>query len=147
MKRIAKLINQFLEWAGYAEKKQEIDIAKMTEDPMAFPYFLTLRNECISMINTSLDEEELYAFLFCMAIDNESEIILDSCKTYASDAFLQQIISFGITFPQSETRWQIAELLQKDIPRKKEYLERLLCDENAYVRKRASNIMGGQTNY
>lgn len=106
-----------------------------------FPQFEQLCNLCISLINSPLSADEANAFLMSMAIDSETEKILDACKEYANPDFLHMLLTAGVTFPQHETRWQLAELLRKDIPDKNLFLGILLSDPNSYVRKRATNIL------
>ena len=140
MTKLSKLIDMFWKWAGCAESWQGCDITQLPLDPLCFPQFEELRSSCISLINCALSYEELCAFLFCMALDTEEEDILDACKELATNDFLQLLLSEGVFFPQSETRWQMTELIRKEIPDREYYLKILLNDSNAYVRKRAGNI-------
>jgi hypothetical protein len=92
------------------------------------------------MVNASLTDEEINTFLFCMALDSEDECILDACKESANPEFLSELVRVGVTFPYSEARWQMAELLRGNIPHKTQYLLMLLADSDRYVRKRANNV-------
>lgn len=140
MNRLYHIIDLFWEWTGYSEPSRRIDIERLAIDPVEYINLAEMQHLCISLINHSLTAKDIDAFLMCMAIDSESECILDACKEYANKEFLQTLISFGVNFPQAQTRWQIAELLRADIPDKNKYLEVLLCDQHPYVRKRAYNV-------
>lgn len=138
---LLQLVNQFWEWTGYPVNWRDKDIATLPIDPFSFPQLDDMRNICISFINQSLSIAEINAFLMCMAVDSECECILDACKEKANVDFLIQLIPIGIVHPQSDARWQMAELLKMDIPKNKVYLETLLNDPHPYVRKRAYNVM------
>ena len=140
MRSISHLVEAFWKWTGKQGHWNGMDITKLSLEPLSFPRFEELRNLCISMINAPLSESELDAFLFCMALDSEEEYILDACKKHANVDFLSMLLRSGMVFPQRETRWQMSELMKGDIPHKKEFLDVLLSDEDAYVRKRAGNI-------
>ena len=118
----------------------EQDISTLPFDPLSYPQFHNLRNECINLINSSISQEEINAFLTCMALDSEEELILDACKLCANKAFLYELISVGVHHPQWEARWQVAELLRKNIPGRESFLAELLNDSHPYVRKRAGNV-------
>lgn len=138
MDSIKAHVNMFWKWAGYRE---ETDISRASFDPLSFPGFEDIKNICISRINKPLSAEEIDAFLLCMALDDEDECILDACKESANVTFLCALISKGISHPQSNARWQIAELLKReDIPNRQQYLSALLSDPHPYVRKRAFNV-------
>ena len=146
MGSINDLANAFWKWAGYSLSWKKIDISKTLMEPLGFPGFEEMKNTCISFINKSLLEEDVDAFLLCMALDEEDECILDACKERANATFLCTIISRGITFPQSNARWQVAELLRReDVPNRQQYLSVLCADPHPYVRKRAHNVaLGGR---
>jgi hypothetical protein len=93
------------------------------------------------MINTQLMPNDMRMFLTAMAIDAEDEDILSACKEYAEDDFIYAIVSYGISHPQSEARWQMAELLRRQIKQQDFFLQQLLSDPDAYVRKRTHNVM------
>ena len=140
MKGIVEMTDSFWKWAGYNFSWKEHDISDLALDPLCFPEFEELQKLCISLINNHLSDEELYAFLMCMALDFEDECILDACKERANTGFLCDLLSKGVSFPQIEARWQMAELLRKDMPNRQAYLNMLLHDSNSYVRKRANNV-------
>ena len=79
-------------------------------------------------------------FLVGLAMDAENEDILDACKDRAGVTFVSDMLCAGVFHPQSEARWQLTELLRKEIPQREHYLHILLADPDAYVRKRAGNI-------
>ena len=140
METLNDLINQFWNWAEIPDYLRDRDITALTIEPLYFPEFDRMRKICISLVNTELEESDINSFLFCMSLDTEEEFILDYCKKNATEDFLCAIIPYGIIYSQTDTRWQIAELLRRPLPNRDVYLLRLLCDENAYVRKRAINV-------
>ena len=141
MSILSRMMDCFWEQTGYTFSWKDRDIFSIGMDPLVYPVFGELRNACISLINTPLSEEESDAFLFCMALDAEDERILDACKEQANTEFLHLLLSKGVSFVQSDTRWQMAELLRKDVPDRQYFLQTLLSDSHPYVRKRASNIV------
>ena len=77
-----------------------------------------------------------------MALDNENEDVLDYAADNASNALVLELVSLGVTFPQPNTRWQIAELAYRRRPNGfEDFLKLLLCDPDSYVRKRAGNCL------
>lgn len=139
---LKSLLDDFWEWTGTPRSLWgNIDISKLSANPQYYPKFEQLRNKCILMINKSIDTDEYECFLLSMALDNEEEKILDCCKEYANSEFIEGLVSTGISCNQWEARWQIAELLQRQIPNRIGYLHTLCNDANEYVRKRAMNVM------
>lgn len=141
MDRLSFLIDEFWKWANIPYEKQKLyDVAQLSTSPVEFPRLGELCDACIALINKPLSELQISQFLLGLAIDAEDEDILDKCKKLASESFLYQIASAGVFFPQSETRWQIAELLRREIQNRDTLLNMLRLDSNAYVRKRADNV-------
>lgn len=142
MSELIQILDEFWEWTGNSLYWRTKEASRFPFDPLCFPKFDELRNKCIALINTSMSSEEVDAFLVCLALDSEDELILDSCKEFASSLFTSNLLSVGINHMQVGARWQIAELLRKkDIPNKKGYLNRLLKDPHPYVRQRAFNVL------
>lgn len=142
VRALKDLIYDFWEWTQVPEQEYgKVDIRELAIDPtIEYPKIDEISELCIQMINTPLDATELDLFLMGMALDSEGEYILSCCIEEASDSFLYEIVSAGISFPQAETRWQVAELLRKDIPGREQYLQALVADSDSYVRKRARNV-------
>lgn len=141
MRKLIVLLNEFWQWTGTPKDKWGvIDILDLDFDPIYFPHFDKLRMACIELINTDLSIEDTNAFLMCLALDAEDEYILDQCRKRANVSFLEKLVQAGITNPQSEARWQVAELLRQPINNREYYLTKLLSDPNSYVRKRAGNV-------
>lgn len=141
MSDIIHMVDEFWKWSECQGNWNSQDISQLSLDPLSFPQFVELCHLCISKINVPLSEVEMEAFLFCMALDYEDECILEACKEAGSKNFLCKLLSVGTTFHQRETRWQMAELLREDIPEREYFLGILLNDENAYVRRRAGNVL------
>lgn len=137
---IVDLVDSFWEWTECSEDHRGCDITQLSIEAVEFPLLHEMQNCCAKLINHPLTDEELDAFLMCMAVDNECECILAVCKTQANDDFVYQIVSTGIQHSQSQTRWQMAELLRRNILNGDVFLKSLMCDMNEYVRKRALNV-------
>lgn len=142
MNKLKQLISDFWGWTGLPKEQwDKTDISCLCIEPMWFPGMEDVCRECFSLVNKPLSPDEMDDFLLSMAINSEDEDILDYCKVHASELFLSTIVSAGISFPQSETRWQIAELLRRSISDREDYLFELQQDSNEYVRRRANNVI------
>lgn len=140
MNKLALLINEFWLWTQLSKDKwKKTDIGDLPVQPTDFPRIGEICDACIALINMPLSPIDISLFLTGMAIDSEDEDILECCKN-ANDAFLYDLISNGITHPQSEARWQLAELLRRDIPQRDHFLNILSEDLNSYVRNRANMV-------
>ncbi|MBT2701191.1 hypothetical protein J7E79_28315 [Bacillus sp. ISL-40] len=81
----------------------------------------------------------LNEFLYIVASDNESEIIIDTLIENPKQ--LLSIAKQTVSFPDHDTRWQIAYGLGKINENNQEIkvlLNHFLIDESEYVRRRAS---------
>lgn len=142
MDTLSSLVRDFWVWTKLPSTKwNKIDISKLPVPVEEFPELSSMQTCCIRKINTHLTEDELDNFLLCMAVDNEDEEILDACRDVGTNEFIADIIQAGVNHPQPMTRWQMAELLRRDIPNRENYLIQLCCDANAYVEKRAENVL------
>ena len=140
MEELTELLSSFWTWAESSYGCKCHDVSRLSFPPFYFPEFTRIREICIQQINTGLLPQQIDIFLTCMALDSEAEEILDACKTQGTDEFLEAIILCGINHPQSEARWQVCELLRRDIPDKYYFLNILCNDVDPYVRKRANNV-------
>ena len=142
MDNLVRLLNSFWIWTQLPEEKWgNADLIDLGVDAVLFPLIGEICDECINLINQQLSPEEINMFLMGLAIDSEDEDILNECKDCANDSFLYDIISEGVSHPQSEARWQLAEMLRRPIPQRDYFLKVLLSDTNLYVRKRANNVV------
>ncbi len=140
--KIEELLDEFWSWMGFKNTEWEgIDIAQLPIDISVFPLMDDICRYALAQINLPLTKDEISYFLMCLAINSEQERILQACITNASADFCARIVSEGVHFKQSDARWQLAEILRKDIPDKDHYLNLLCNDDNAYVRKRAKNVL------
>ena len=129
-----RLLEEFWMWTGlFPEKWWVTDITNLPDDPVLFPKHGDLCNTCLELINKPLSAEKQSDFLLALALDDEDEDILDQLKENATEAFLVSLLSQGISYPQSAARWQLAELLRRDIPERAFYLNQLLLDPDEYV--------------
>lgn len=140
MKRIRKYIEEFWCWVDVPDHLKSSDITEVTSEPFYFPGFCDMVSICIAYINQTLTNEEMDDFLFCLALDSEDEDILDKCKQKGNEDFLTALVERGISYPQIDARWQIAEILRRPLANREHYLRILLEDKDEYVRKRAKNV-------
>lgn len=140
MERLNQLIDAFWEWTAVPEIMKKCDISNLMIEPFCFWGFEEMRKKCISKTNENLTVKDIEAILFCIALDDEEEVLLNHYKENASDTFLYMLVSAGIKFPQTNTRWQIAELLQRPLPNRNCFLAELANDSDPYVRKRTKNV-------
>lgn len=141
MDSLELLIYEFWEWTELPVDMWHVtDIVYLSKNTFDFPNIGAICNACFGLINAPLTPKEIDLFLMGLAIDSEDEDILEKCKEEASDQFLYKIATRGIHFPQSEARWQVAELLRRQIPNRDYFLNVLLADSHEYVRRRAYNV-------
>ena len=143
MERIKEHIAAFWRWVDAPENLKYGDITDVTNEPFYYPGFCEMVSICMSYVNQELSEEELDDFLFCLALDSETEDILDSCKKHGNNAFLTALVERGISYPQIDARWQLAEILRRPLPNREHYLRLLSEDADEYVRRRANNVING----
>ena len=142
MDRIKNLLIEFWIWTGLDEDCWwTTEISEIDVEPLYFPQLDTLRNECEKLLGSTMDEDDLNLLLLSMALDGEDERILDCCRGFKDYLFLEKLVAVGVFHPQSEARWQLTEILRNPIPNRMKYLLLLAQDDNAYVRKRAHNVL------
>ncbi|RXJ04441.1 HEAT repeat domain-containing protein [Anaerobacillus alkaliphilus] len=87
--------------------------------------------------------ELLNEFLYILARDNECEIIIDTLIENPHQ--LLSIAEHSVSFPDHDTRWQIAYGLgeiKENGQEIKKLLKKFLYDEEEYVRRRATFSLG-----
>lgn len=135
----------FWKWADITPEDYAIRGIPLISDkaPFNYPLYDKLIAYAEQLLqNKNLTREELSDFLTIMALDNETEDILDYATDKATESQLQQILRYGVNFSQFEARWQLAELAYRRRPKGYlKYLRTLYCDTNSYVRKRARNCL------
>ena len=106
-----------------------------------FPDFDRFYCCCVDIFdNDRISLEDINNILIMMALDNETEDILDLCCDKLPDQYVDVFITMGIQSIQFHTRWQIAEFIRRRKPLLwKSYLSKLIDDCHPYVRKRAKN--------
>lgn len=136
------LIDDFWKWTKTPQNMWwTVDIRTLKLDATMFPQYWDVCNLAIGMINKIEADCDMHSFLMALALNSEDEDILDACVEYGTDQFIQQVVEAGIVFSQSETRWQIAELLRREIPGRENFLSVLCSDREEYVRKRANSVL------
>lgn len=138
------LIDDFWKWTKTPKNMWwAVDIRTLKLDPTMYPQYWDICSLAISKVNKIESDDAMRLFLMALAINSEDEDILDTCMEYGTDQFIQQVVEAGIAFSQSETRWQIAELLRRKIPGRECFLSVLCSDSEEYVRKRANSVLFG----
>ena len=108
-----RILMDFWKWANITPEEYAIKGIPLTDEkaPFNYPLYDKLITYAERLLqNKKLTEEELSDFLTIMALDNETEDILDYATDNATEAQLQQILQYGMNFSQPEARWQLAEL-------------------------------------
>ena len=140
-----QLLEEFWKWANITPEEYAQDVYgqrdRFEEDN--FDHFIALVAYAKQIVNQNfLSADDLDDLITIMAIDNESEMVLEYVKENSSNEQLEQIISMGMVHLQPQARWQIAELIFARKPiRYIEKLNSLTKDSHPYVRKRAKNCI------
>ena len=139
------LLRQFWEWIEmtpeqYANEKENIADDK---SEFFFPKFATLIKYAEYIVGkNSLIESEINDLLTILALDNESESVLEYVEIHSSDEQVESIVSQGMSHIQPNARWQLAELIyRRKVTDYRVKLTSLSEDEHPYVRKRALNCL------
>jgi hypothetical protein len=140
-----KTLKDFWEWSktppeSYAEYGFDKNSGVFEDD---FPLFDELCEYAKKLVdNNSLELIAINDLLEILAIDNESENVIEYIEENSSEDQLNLIIANGIIHRFYHTRWQIAELIFRRQPdNAKEKISELLIDNHSYVRKRAKNLI------
>jgi len=73
-----------------------------------------------------------------MALDNESELVLDECENKLDVKGLSILYEIGVNHPNWNARWQVAELIgRRKHMKSQEFLLKLIDDNEEYVIRRA----------
>lgn len=139
------ILEQFWSWCKlspheYADVGMNQNKGEFEDD---FPLFDEIISSSKEIIDSNiLDLSTLNNLLSMMALDNESETILNYIEEHSSNEQLNKIIELGIYHLQPHARWQIAELLYRRKPS-----DFILClnvlsnDNHEYVKRRAKNCL------
>ena len=102
-----------------------------------------LRMEVFSLIRQDwLSSIDMDCLLTMMALDDETEDVLDYLTAQGSPLLIVSLTYIGLhsIFPQA--RWQCAELIgRRSIPDRVALLRQYAKDRDAYVAKRAGNVL------
>ena len=138
-------LKDFWKWAN--KSPEEYGKSGMNQNKGEFEDDFPLFENLITYAKTIVDNNEIEPNLIddllnIMALDNESENILDYIEDKSSDEQLKVIVKLGLLHLQYNARWQLAELLYRRRPENwKIHLNELSNDEHPYVRKRALNCI------
>lgn len=135
------MLNKFWKWAGITP--ESFADAKPSLDEYMFPEWERLTELAMESIDArDLDDDALAFVLTVMALDNETEDILDHIADSADAAYAEALIAKGVHHPMRDARWQTAELIRRRRPADShELLNVLLRDSDDYVVRRASNSL------
>lgn len=139
------LLEQFWKWSN--KTPEEYATHGMNQNKGEFEDNFPLFEDLLEYSKELVDNNTLDCFLIddlitIMALDNESESVLDYIENNSSQEQLQKIIEQGVSHLYSNARWQISELLYRRKPKNfQSYLFKLSTDKNSYVRKRAQNCI------
>ncbi len=145
-KPLSGILNEFWKWIGLTPQLYAVvsrtQRAQELEEYM-FPLWDVMISETIDLINESpADEISIDEILTVMAIDNETEKVLDYIAESGSEPFICRLIERGVVHLQPHARWQCAELIRMRNPLNKgKMLSILLSDHDEYVRRRAQNAV------
>ena len=108
-----------------------------------YDYFAELLVFARSVIDEGLtDNSSIDDMLTILALDNESESVLEYIEENCSDKQLSIILKKGLSHLQPEARWQLAELIYRRRPENYySLLLKLAEDNHFYVRQRAGNCL------
>jgi len=141
------MLEDFWKWSGitpeqYANDSRALErcIGMLEFDYPNYPELIQYGKDIINRRSISI--QQMDDLLTILAIDNEDEDILDYIVDHLSLSNLLQCIKQGINHIQPNARWQLAEIISRRKPlNARIYLEKLCCDSNDYVRKRARNVL------
>ena len=140
-----KLLDDFWMWLEMSpEQYSEIGVdLKSSKCEFHYPKFEELlcyvrRVACQKVISN----DEIEDILTIMALDNETEDVLDFLVDNLPDCHMNALIEKGLHHLQWEARWQLAELIyRRRFVNCEHYLQILTNDTMPYVRKRAKNCL------
>ncbi|MBO7196470.1 MAG: hypothetical protein J6V80_03965 [Clostridia bacterium] len=139
------LLKRFWEWISISYEEYAIDGISQSSDNCEddFPLFSELLAYAESIVkNEHIDNEQIDDLLTIMALDNETEYVLDLIESDSSEKQIHHILICGIAHPLYEARWQLAELIYRRKPDNYlSLLQTLSNDAHPYVQKRAINCI------
>lgn len=116
---------------------------KEPPQPYMFSEWRKMLDEAFSLIRQDwLSSIDMDCLLTMMALDDETEDVLDYLTAQGSPLLIVSLTYIGLhsIFPQA--RWQCAELIgRRSIPDRVALLRQYAKDRDAYVAKRAGNVL------
>ena len=141
MELLSEQLDEFWNWIGLSPKEYADLENKKGINEFHYPNFTELQESAYEQVLLS-NEDAVDDILSALAIDNESENVLDYIIENASNEFVELIVQEGLYHIQREARWQIAELIYRRRPNNSlSALITLSSDKDSYVRKRAKNTI------
>jgi len=132
------ILNEFWKWAGITPQRYAADKPQLEE--YMFPEWSRLIALAVEFIDSrDCSDAALDFVLTVMALDNETEDILDHVADNADDSYTEALIRKGVHHPMYGARWQTAELISRRSPAdSRVLLSMLLSDSDEYVVRRAN---------
>ena len=143
--REINLLSKCWKWIGKTPEEYSKDGLQYIHGHMEFDYpeFDAIKNRAMRIVDSgTMLNEHINVFLTIMALDNESEQILDYATENCSEEQVRVIVDIGIDHLQPNARWQLAELIYSRRPENFiQSLEKLSKDRHPYVRRRANSCI------
>lgn len=143
-KDLADLLASFWEWIQMTPQLYAIESMRQPDlEEYMFPLWDEMYYKTVELIDSNtMDKDAMDFILTAMALDNETEDILNYITENASTPFISGLISLGVDHMQPNARWQCAELIRRRKPPNGDIvLKQLLLDSVEYVVKRAKNAI------
>lgn len=140
-----KMLENFWEWAGispeeYARNGMDYRSEKQEFYYPQFEQLLAYTEEIIAKKYPT--NEEIEDLLTIMALDNETENVLNILEEKLTEDSLICVIETGLYHLQPNARWQLSELIYRRRPTQCfKYLNQLATDSHYYVKQRAKNVL------
>lgn len=138
-------LEKFWMWLGKSPEEYALEgmNQKNGEFEDEYPEFEKLLFYARKIVDSNkVDCSSIDELITIMALDNESESILDYIEERSSSEQLIKIIERGVSHLQPNARWQVAELIfRRFSPNYVDYLTQLSNDKHLYVKKRALNCL------
>ncbi|MBQ9070594.1 MAG: hypothetical protein IJY23_04520 [Clostridia bacterium] len=139
------LLKQFWLWTGTTPEQYDSKGAHQSYgvDECNFPLFSELITYAKHIVDDGLISiNEIDDLMTIMALDNESESVLEYAIENATDLQISSMCEIGINHQLYHARWQLAELICIKKPKNyTHYLSVLSNDKHPYVRNRAINCI------
>ena len=138
------LLACFWEWIQMTPQLYAIESMRQLDlEEYMFPLWDEIYDKTIELVDSNTtDNGAMDSILTAMALDNETEDILNYIAESGGTPFISRIVNLGVSHMQPNARWQCAELIRRRKPPNGDIvLKQLLLDSVEYVVKRAKNAI------